>query len=47
MAKLKPAKGKSKGPRTRPEGISCVILLLLAFVLVMFFLYFVMKYANG
>ena len=47
MAKLKLAKGKRKGPRTRPEGISCVILLFSAFVLAMFFLYFVMKNANG
>jgi len=47
MAKLKPAKGKGKGPRTRPEGVSCVVLLLSAFVLFMFFIYFVMKNANG
>jgi hypothetical protein len=47
MAKLKPVKGKAKGPRTRPEGVSCVILLLSAFVLFLFFLYFVLKNANG
>jgi hypothetical protein len=47
MAKVKPARGKSKRPRMRPEGISCLILIVSGFVLVMFFLYFVMRNANG
>jgi hypothetical protein len=46
MAKFKLAKPKSKS-RTAPQGgLPCVILLGSGFVLILFFLYFVMKYAN-
>ncbi|HWB82653.1 MAG TPA: hypothetical protein VG675_00840 [Bryobacteraceae bacterium] len=47
MAKFKPVKRKAKGTPPPPGGLPCVILLCLAFVLLMLFLYFVMKYANG
>ena len=47
MAKFKPFKGKAK-TRTAPQGgISCLILVISAMFLVMFFLYYVMKNANG
>jgi hypothetical protein len=44
MAKFKPAKGKKPqvtGPP--PGGLACVVLVLLAMVLVMVFLYFAMR----
>lgn len=47
MAKFKPVRGKPKRAATRPGGLPCVILVLSAMVLFMFFVYFVMKYANG
>ncbi len=47
MAKLKPAKGKAKRARLRPEGISCIVLVIAGFALGMLFIYFVMKNANG
>jgi len=46
MAKFKPAKAKAKGRAAPQGGLPCVILLASGFVLVLFFLYFVMKYAN-
>ena len=46
MAKFKPAKGKSKSRAAPQGGLPCVILLGSGFALVLFFLYFVMKYAN-
>jgi hypothetical protein len=46
MAKFKPVKGKSKSRAATQGGLPCVILLGSGFVLVLFFLYFVMKYAN-
>jgi hypothetical protein len=46
MAKFKAAKGKSKNRAAPQGGLPCVILLGSGFVLVLFFLYFVMKYAN-
>jgi hypothetical protein len=45
MAKFKPAKGKSKGRAAPQGGLPCVIVLGAGFVLVLFFIYFVMKYA--
>jgi hypothetical protein len=46
MAKFKAAKGKSKGRAAPQGGLPCVILLGSGFVLVLLFLYFVMRYAN-
>jgi hypothetical protein len=46
MAKFKPVKAKSKNRAAPQGGLPCVILLGSGFVLVLFFLYFVMKYAN-
>jgi len=47
MAKFKPVRPKArKGPA--PQGAAgCVILILLAMVGVMLFMYFVMRNANG
>jgi hypothetical protein len=48
MAKFKAARGKKKDTPTRPPAaISCVVLVLVGMVLVMLFLYEVMKHANG
>ena len=49
MAKFKPAKAKakSKTPRAPQGGLPCVILVILGMLLVMLFLYFVMRNANG
>jgi hypothetical protein len=47
MAKFKPSRGKRQkaGP---PQGaVSCVILVIAGMLLVMLFMYFVMKNANG
>ncbi|MGA3076756.1 MAG: hypothetical protein ABSG56_24100 [Bryobacteraceae bacterium] len=46
MAKFKLAKGKSKSRASLQGGLPCMILLGSGFVLVLLFLYFVMKYAN-
>lgn len=46
MAKFKLAKAKSKSRAAPQGGLPCVILLASGFVLVLFFLYFVMKYAT-
>jgi hypothetical protein len=47
MAKFKPVRAKArKGPA--PQGaIGCVVLILLAMIGMMVFLYFVMRNANG
>jgi len=45
MAKFKAAKAKSKSHAAPQGGLPCVILLASGFVLVLVFLYFVMKYA--
>jgi hypothetical protein len=47
MAKFKPARGKK--PKSRPPqgALSCVVLIVGGMLLVMLFLYFVMKNANG
>jgi len=47
MAKYKPAKAKSKTSAPPRGGLPCVILLFSGLALVLLFLYFVMKYANG
>jgi hypothetical protein len=47
MAKVKPARKKPKLAATRPGGVGCVILIFIALALFMFFLYFVLKNANG
>jgi hypothetical protein len=47
MAKFKPAKGKATRPAAPQGGLPCVILVMSGMLLVMLFLYFVMKYANG
>jgi hypothetical protein len=47
MAKLKAARrGKSRAAAPQ-GGLPCVILLILGIVLVMVFLFLVMKYAGG
>jgi len=46
MAKFKPAKAKAKSHAAPQGGLPCVILMASAFVLVLLFLYFVMKYAT-
>ena len=46
MAKFKPAKAKSKSRVAPQGGLPCVILLASGFVLVLLFIYFVMKYAT-
>ena len=47
MAKFKPARGKPKRTAPPPGAISCVILILAGMVLVMLFMYFVLRNANG
>ena len=47
MAKFKPAKGKAKRKTAPPGALSCVILVLVGMALVMLFMYFVMRNANG
>jgi hypothetical protein len=47
MAKFKAARGKKKDAPRPPAAISCVVLVLVGMVLVMVFLYEVMKHANG
>jgi hypothetical protein len=45
MAKFKPAKGKARKTRAPQGGVPCVILVISGMLLVMLFLYYVMKYA--
>lgn len=47
MGKFKPARGKPKASKTPPGGLPCVILLISGVILVMVFLYLVMRNANG
>ena len=47
MAKFKPARAKSKSRPAPRGGLPCVILIASGIALVLVFLYFVMKYANG
>jgi hypothetical protein len=43
MAKYKLAKGKGKRPPMPKAGLPCVLLALAGFVLLMLFMYFVMR----
>ena len=47
MAKFKPIKAKSKSAPAPQGAVSCVVLVISGIVLVLIFLYFVLKYANG
>ncbi len=47
MAKFKPVKAKRKSAAAPRGGLPCVILIASGIALVLFFLYFVMKNANG
>jgi len=47
MAKFKAPKGKGTSRPAPQGGIPCLILVISAMFLVMFFLYYVMKNANG
>jgi hypothetical protein len=48
MGKFKPARGgKKKGSTAPPGGVACVVVLLAGMVLVMLFMYWVLKSANG
>jgi hypothetical protein len=48
MGKFKPVRGgKKKGSTAPPGGVACVVLLLAGMVLVMLFMYWVLKSANG
>jgi hypothetical protein len=48
MAKFKPARGrKPKAPLVPAAGLPCVILLISGVLLAIFFVYFVLKNANG
>jgi hypothetical protein len=48
MAKFKAARGRrSSTPARPPAAVSCVVLILVGMVLVMLFMYEVMKHANG
>ena len=47
MAKFRPSKGKKTKTAVPQAGLPCVILLILGMLLVMLFLYFVMRNANG
>ena len=46
MARYKPVKSKSKAPALR-QGAPCLVLMISGFILIMLFLYFVLKNANG
>jgi hypothetical protein len=49
MARFKPVKGKrQRGPSARQAaGLPCVIIVIGGMILLMLFLYLVMKNANG
>ncbi|HJT86363.1 MAG TPA: hypothetical protein VJ732_00875 [Bryobacteraceae bacterium] len=48
MAKFKPARRKGRSAAPRPPGaVSCVVLVIAGMLLIMLFLYEVMKHANG
>ena len=47
MAKFKPVKAKAKGSPSPQGGVGCVVLLVAGIVLLLLFMYFVMKNANG
>ena len=43
MAKFKPVRAKAKGPQVPQGGLPCVIMVIAGMLLVMVFLYFVMR----
>jgi hypothetical protein len=43
MAKYKPIRAKSKASKTPQGGLPCVIMVIAGMLLVMLFLYFVMR----
>jgi len=48
MGKFKPSKGKKpKSSAVPPAGLPCVIILIIGMFLIMLFLYFAMRNANG
>lgn len=48
MAKFKPVRAKGRRTAPRPPGaVSCVVLVIAGMLLIMLFLYEVMKNANG
>ena len=47
MAKIKPARPKKKQQTVPQGGVGCIVLVVSGIALVLLFLYFVMKYANG
>ncbi|HTS26142.1 MAG TPA: hypothetical protein VMH81_09715 [Bryobacteraceae bacterium] len=48
MGKFKPVRAKRKSAPVPPGGLPCVILVIVGMLLVMLFLYFVMRSnANG
>ena len=47
MAKFKPVRPKSKTGPVPQGGLPCVILILSAMALLLIFIFYVMKYANG
>lgn len=48
MAKMKPARGKSKKAQPPPGGVACIVVIVIGMALVMLLLYFVLKSnANG
>ncbi len=47
MAKFKPVKPKAKSTAPPRGGIPCAILVFSGMALLLIFLYFVLKYANG
>jgi hypothetical protein len=47
MAKVRLVKGKSKRGKLRPEGVSCIVLIVSGLVLSLLFIYLVLKNANG
>jgi hypothetical protein len=47
MAKFKPVKAKRKTAPIPQGGLPCVILVISVIALVMLFMYYVMKNANG
>jgi hypothetical protein len=47
MQKFKPARGKKSASKAPPGGLPCAILIIAGVLLVMFFMYFVLRNANG
>jgi hypothetical protein len=45
MSKYKPVRKKAKAPAGPAAGMPCIVLVIAGFVLVMLFMYFVMKYS--